>query len=241
MKILIVHGWLHSATLYVKLKTDLEVYYDHQVNCFELPGFGLTKADKYTHLLKHYSNLLTDELAQIHYDCVIGHSLGGTVLLRALALCSYKPKVILLSPEYKGITMLKPLSLLLPLLIPTLTLCKFSTDTKLETLIRHYAQRKHKDWDDILAILARDIRRANPIVATASAFELIWDNWTASSQRSETHLILGKCDRIIDERKMLRLADDLNSCTIHVINNIGHTAVLDDYTALYHLLENILQ
>ena len=115
-KVLIIHGWMHSGKRYEKLKLGMEKSGKYEVVLYEFPGFGERRAKYYFNILEQYKNELEKELQSKKYDYVIGHSMGGNILLRILSDNFYGAKLILLSPEYGGIDILKPLIIFYPLL-----------------------------------------------------------------------------------------------------------------------------
>ena len=61
-KILIVHGWMHSAKRYEQLKHDIEKNEKYDVVLYEFPGFGKSKAKYYFNILQKYKKELEQEL-----------------------------------------------------------------------------------------------------------------------------------------------------------------------------------
>lgn len=243
-KILIVHGWMHSADLYRKLKEDLENKGLYKVKLYEFPGFGDTPAGQYHHLMDYYTKLMEKELLENHYDYVIGHSMGGNILLRAMKNKKSNAKLILLSPEYNGITLLKPLMILAPIMPWMLYLFKKWSNPITIFLIKCMALFTINSWEKIDDQIVMDTRRAAPIVATCAMVELAWDNWRISKDEWKcggVELILGEKDRIITQGKMKRLRDDIGDCHIYMIRDIGHTAVLEAYDKLSNILIKIMQ
>ena len=53
--ILIVHGWMHSAKRYQRLKRDLERLGTYHVELYEFPGFGDTPAKYKRAILRSYA------------------------------------------------------------------------------------------------------------------------------------------------------------------------------------------
>ena len=234
-KILMIHGWLHSADRYMDIKQDLEKTMDCKVDLYEFPGFGDTKPTCYFNLLQHYSLLVRDVIEKNEYDYVIGHSMGGNILLRVLDKIDTEAELILLSPAYRGISYLKPLTCFCPIMPLGLWLLQ-KIDCKLTTfLMKIVALLTVNKWQKIDDRMIKDTRRANAFIATVSMFELVWDSWRITGdlwKKREVNLILGEKDRIILNKKMRLLKEDLCSCKVHQIAGIGHTAVLEAYDEL---------
>lgn len=240
-RILIVHGWMHSKERYAKLKHDLEKSGTYLVSLFEFPGFGDTPPKFYFNILNHYTKLLVAELQEKNYDYVIGHSMGGNILLRAMMQGQSRAKLMLLSPEYKGIDMLKPLVLLYPLIYISLFFIQKFKCPLTSFLIKCSAFLTINDWDKIDEQTISDARRASTLVALNTMIELALDNWQLTGKEwknGKVHLILGSADRIISKRKMNLLAKQFNDTQIHYIPEIGHTAVLENYNELLKILLN---
>lgn len=242
-KILIAHGWMHSADTYKKLKADLEKTGRYEVTLYEFPGFGDSPAEKHFQVMKYYTQKLEMELAREAYDYVIGHSMGGNILLRAMADKDMDTRLILLSPEYNGIAVLKPVILFIPVVPLVLLLlkkvsCSFST-----FLIKCMALFTINSWNHINDQIVLDTRKASPVVAACTMLELAWDGWRIGKDQwrcGKVSLILGEKDRIISRKKMKCLCDDLGVCQVYGIRKIGHTAVLEAYDRLFHTLMKIL-
>lgn len=243
-KILIVHGWLHSADMYKKLKADLEKNGSYQVKLYEFPGFGNTPVEKNHRLLDYYTRKIEKELVEGCYDCVIGHSMGGTILLRALAGKRSGAKLILLSPEYGGIALLKPFVIFMPVMPLALSLLKKGSCFITTFFIKCMALFTINRWEKIDDQIVIDAKRADPLVAACTMTELVWDNWRVKRgdrKYGKVQLILGERDRIITQRKMKCLCNDIGKCHIHVIKGIGHTAVLEAYDKLLEILLKIVR
>lgn len=238
-KILIVHGWMHSADLYKKLKADLEKNSSYEVNLYEFPGFGNTPAEKKCKLLDYYTKKMKKELAEGGYDYAIGHSMGANILLKAMAGTRTDTKLILLSPEYGGITLLKPLVIFMPITPLVLYFFKKVPCSVTTFLIKCMALFTINSWDKIDTQIVTDTRKADPIVAACSMTELAWDNWRMKSgewKSGNVELILGEKDRIIMREKMKWLCNDIEKYHVHIIRGIGHTAVLEAYDKLLKIL-----
>lgn len=243
-RILIVHGWMHSADLYKKLKRDLERKGTYKVKLYEIPGFGNTPAEKRVRLIKFYTKKMEKELIRGSYDYVIGHSMGGTILLRAMVGKKLDTKLILLSPEYGGITILKPLMLFLPIVTLMLYVIKNVYCITTIFLVKCMALFTINHWEKIDAQIVTDTRKAVPLVAAHAMMELAWDNWQLKKDEwksGKVELILGEKDRIIKRKKMKRLCSDIGNCHVYVIRGIGHTAVLEAYDRLFKILVKILE
>ena len=238
-KILIIHGWMHSSDRYIMLKRDMEKLLECTVDLYEIPGFGKTKPICYSNLLHYYSLHVRDVIAENEYDYVIGHSMGGNILLRALDMIDTKANLILLSPEYMGISYLKPLTIFCPimplgLLILQKIECKFTT-----FIMKLIALLTVNKWQQIDDRIIKDSRRANALIATVAMFELAWDSWRITSdlwKERKVNLLVGQNDRIILAKKMQLLRHDLCCCELHQITGIGHTAVVEAYDELLKII-----
>lgn len=242
-RILIVHGWMHSADLYKKLKTDLEKNGSCIVKLYEIPGFGDKPAKRKHKLIDYYTKSMEKELAGGSYDYAIGHSMGGTILLRAMAGKEMDTKLILLSPEYGGITVLKPLTLFVPLMPPILYLFKKANNSAVNFFIKCMALFTINRWEKIDDQIVADTKKADPMVAAHAMIELAWDHWRLKKGEwkcGKVELILGEKDRLIKGKKMKRLYSDIGDCHGYVIRGIGHTAVLEAYDRLLKILLKIL-
>lgn len=241
-KILIIHGWLHSAKRYEKLKNDIEKSTDYIVEFYECPGFGETRKKFTFNILDSYKDEIKQKLLSDKYEVLIGHSMGGNLVLKSLEHKEYNGDVILLSPAYYGINLLKvltPLLLLSPLFLYFVKIkCKLT-----DVIIKIISLFTVNSFKKIDSLIIEDVRKADPIVATISLLELAWDSWRTKplkNVKGKINIIIGEYDRVIQRKKIDLLYKDLEECEIHLIKNIGHTAVLEDYSSLFKILENIL-
>lgn len=241
-KVLLVHGWLHSADRYRKLKNDLEKKCDCEVTLYQLPGFGGVPAKKKICVLPYYTKLLKKELEK-QYDCMIGHSMGGNVLLKAMSP-AVSSKLILLSPAYGGIPLLKPMTVLFPILPLGLFIIKMYPCLLTDFLIRCMAGVTINSRDKIDTQIFKDVRRADVFVSVSTLFELVWDTWKIDKRQwknREVVLVIGEKDRVIRAGRIRRFCGEPGGCTVYCIKGIGHTAVLEAYDDLLETLEKEIQ
>ncbi len=83
--ILLLHGWADSLATFKNLTTELSKKYE--VVALDLPGFGASQTPKNTWELKDYATFVKSfvnktELNNIY--CLIGHSNGGAIAIKAL-------------------------------------------------------------------------------------------------------------------------------------------------------------
>lgn len=238
-EVLILHGWMHSAARYEKLKEDLERQADVLVTLYEFPGFGDTPATKYRKdIMEGYCQDLCDDLKDHDWDCIIGHSMGGNIALRAAAANRFGGTLILLSPEYGGIPFLRLLTAWKP--VVKLTLNMFKKRSRICTvLIKMMSLFTINRYSRIDGRIVEDVRRADPDTAGELMFQLAGDSWSLKGEElcvEEAVLIIGERDRLIPRSHMIRLRRQLGNCQMYVLKGIGHTAVLEDYEGLMRLL-----
>lgn len=234
-KILVVHGWMHSAERYKQLKKSIEKQGRYEVTLYELPGFGDTPPQCYRNLLQYYTKKLEQVLKDGEYEYAIGHSMGGNVLLRAMAGKQLKTKLILLSPEYCGIALLKPFIVFLPIMPLGLTILKKVNCSFTTFLIKCTALLTVNRWEQIDDQIVKDARKASPVVATNAMMELVWDSWRISSRQWKSgtvSIIIGENDRIISRKKIELLRKDIKSSRLYCIDGIGHTSVVEAFDKL---------
>jgi len=245
-KILIVHGWMHSAARYERLKKDLEDAGDYEVLLYEFPGFGDTKAVYKRKIMAGYVKDMRKYLSYNDVDIIIAHSLGGNIALKSLyqkEFKGFKGKLILLSPEYLGIPLLKPFIVFAPIVYLGLLLSKIPGKVT-EIFIKLLALFTVNKWEDIDDRIVDDARRADAFVASKLMFNLAYDRWSIPCDyelEEAVVLCIGENDRIIRGSHMEKLKSDLKKCTIKCFNGIGHTAVLENYDMLFNTILNELK
>lgn len=236
-KVLIIHGWMHSAERYYELKKDIQCKTDYEVDLYEFPGFGSTSPKYEKNILSSYVTDLKDYLQNNEYNVIIAHSMGGNAVLKALESEKNGTKLILLSPEYYGIPLLRPLIIFKPLLKLGFRFMKKPFKLN-EYIIRLTALLTINKWSAIDELIVKDVKRANPDVATELMFELAYDDWRAGKWcgNRKVVVIIGENDRIIKRKHIRLLKRDLESCDVKIITNIGHTAVLENYEEVSGLI-----
>jgi len=96
-RVLLLHGWGDSIRGLHQLQTDLAEHF--QVLAIDLPGFGSTEVPKSVWNLDDYGDFIAAVLKKLEFQqpySVIGHSNGGAVAIRAIALNSLKPEKLVL-------------------------------------------------------------------------------------------------------------------------------------------------
>lgn len=233
VKILIVHGWLHSARRYQRLKKELESRGNIQVTLYEFPGFGKTPARYRNHILKHYTEDMVEYLRNHHFDVVIAHSMGGNVALRAASRMKEDSRLILMNPVYRGIPLLRCLLPVWPLVFAALKFVKKPGRFR-DFLLKAVSLLTINRWRLIDDLILCDARRADVSTAALLLFEMAFDRFKLGEAGPPCHTLLfvSEKDRIIPKRHIRRLAQDLKDREIVLFPGIGHTIVLEDFERL---------
>lgn len=95
--VLLLHGWGDNLHGLHQLQASLT--HSYQVLSVDLPGFGSSQAPATVWSLDNYSHFLTKLLTKLELPepyAVIGHSNGGALAIRAIALGAVKPKRLVL-------------------------------------------------------------------------------------------------------------------------------------------------
>jgi len=95
--VLLLHGWGDSAKGLKDLAGQLAK--QHQVVALDLPGFGATQAPKEVWNLDNYGQFVAAFLAKLELGqpyAVVGHSNGGALAVRAIALQALEPQKLVL-------------------------------------------------------------------------------------------------------------------------------------------------
>ncbi len=242
-KILILHGWLHSAERYLQLKNDLEGQ-GHTVDTFEFPGFGDTECEYKSHIFMHYVLSVRKLIRENDYDHIIAHSMGANILLKAAENQDFKANLILLSPACYGIDHLRSFSFLIRFLPRILRNLKRLDNGISVSLIKAVSLLTVNKWDKIDDIIVRDVYRADPHVAAKTLYALMWDKWRTNKEcwsDKKIYLILGENDRVVLTDKVKELISDIPITKAWRIKGIGHTAVVENYDKLLEIIGKILQ
>lgn len=234
IKVLVVHGWLHSASRYVKLKEALERWENVQVTLYEFPGFGDTPARYGKGILKHYTKDMIHYLRENPFDYIIAHSMGGNVALKAVSSLRLDCRLILINPVYRGIPALGFLLPAAPFLLLGLELIKIHSPF-CDFLIKLGALLTVNCWSQLDELVLKDARRADAWTAAALVFEMAFDRFRlkgATQPACNTLLFISQKDRVIPRRHMKWLYQDLKKRKMVVFKGIGHTPAVEDFEEL---------
>ena len=228
-KVLIVHGWLHSAQRYFPLKTALEQQAAAEVTLYEFPGFGKTPARYKKQILGHYVKDMADYLRKNQFDFIIGHSMGAGIVLKAAAALNLNSCLILMNPAYGGIPRLRLAVLFVPGVYLALSLLRYPCRVK-RFLIKLAALVTINKWKLIDELIVEDAQRADPFTAATLLFELAFDRKKIHSRNrpaGETVLFISEKDRVIPFKRMKWLQKDSNCRDVVIFKGIGHTIAVE--------------
>lgn len=239
-KVLIIHGWMHSYKRYEKLAQDLS---DKMcVSLVTLYGFGGTSCDIKQNIIDEYIKYLIDFLKYNRFDLIIGHSLGGNLILKMLESDdSIDSKILLLNPAYNGIDSMKYASHFLPVFHFLFILQKKIPLIIAKPLIKIASLISINRYSLIDDICVDDIRSINPYTAKQLMKELAFDEWQVTKPyRNEITIVMSENDRLIKKNKLQKLHSDLNTSKLIIFKNIGHTSVIENYDDVYNLIIDIV-
>jgi len=95
--VLLLHGWGDSKETFSDLKKNLKSSFT--VVTVDLPGFGNTDTPNDTFTLKTYAEFVHSFMSKIGIDqvyAVVGHSNGGAIAIKSIALAELEPKKLVL-------------------------------------------------------------------------------------------------------------------------------------------------
>lgn len=243
-KLLIIHGWLHSAERYFELAERLSKFTD--VDIYEFEGFGGTKF-KYRalNILEYYVEKLENYLAGKEYDIVVTHSMGGNILLKVLSKTNYKfNHVILSNTAYLGLPLLKPVVWMLPVTMLSFCVTKFIPRWVTKPIfgkISLLTIQNPKYFDEIMF---KDVLRCNSIVAAITIFQLAFDRFkfVKNTRNNEIDFVVtySENDRVIPLKNTQKLINDLRNPSVKEFKNIGHTVALEARDDYYQMIKDIM-
>ena len=229
--ILILHGWMHSAARYERLKNELKGY---ETTCYEFPGFGDSPPVFKQRILDCYAKELACYLDSHETDLIIAHSMGGAVLLRALN--RYFPKreytVILINPAYGGVPKLLPALLFLPAVWAGMWLLRLLPSAVSSYIYRILSLATVNRWPDIDQLICLDAKKGDPLTAAFLLAEMAVDSFRTGRVKSRVYMIVSGRDRILSGRSLKRLRHDLGGCKWIRYPETGHTPVLEAFERL---------
>lgn len=241
MRLLVVHGWMHSAARYKRLKKDLEGFGLYRVEFYEFPGFGHTPARYKRRILERFVKDMRQYLREHSFDMILAHSMGANVVLKAWMKGERKEKLMLLSPVYGGIGFLRPIAWFWPVIAWGIRLLQVPCRGT-GFLIRIFSLLTVNRWSAIDRQTVEDVRRADGATGAKALAEMAFDRYRIHGERcgDKVVLVLGERDRVIPRKNMEMLRTDLGGCRMEILKGIGHTAVVEDYGRLLGLVHRFV-
>ncbi len=133
-KVLLVHGWSGRASQFLHIGEGLKKAGIPYIS-FTAPAHG-TSNDRRTHMLEFAACI--EQISRLYgpFDCIIGHSLGGTALMNSMTLGVKTDKVVLIGSHATTTGSIKDF------------VKKFSLNAKVEKqLFKHLEVNYHKDYE----------------------------------------------------------------------------------------------
>ncbi len=244
-KILIVHGWLHNSTSYFDFSKKLMSKCDCEVHLFNVPSFGCKKTVTCNNMLNTFGKMLGNYMATEKYDLMIGHSMGGQLIIRGLEDLKIDkiPKVILVNPEYYGVNMFKPFCI-----TPNFSAFLFDNLKKAPDFVKYPIAKALTSFffisyeliDDTLIDIALT---SEPKGAFFMLRELALDKRRIKNNSNfiNTIVVYSEYDKIISRKKIKMLMKDGNIKKLIVIKSIGHITVFEAEEKLLNIAVNFLK
>lgn len=107
-QLLILPGWMHDHVVWQHVQTVLS--HNFQVTVLDFPGFGESERDPSIKDLNDYAHFLTKVTRELSLKdfTILGHSFGGAVAIKTLALSKDLPVNKLILTDSSGIRRLHP-------------------------------------------------------------------------------------------------------------------------------------
>lgn len=143
-KVLLVHGWSGRASQYMHIGEGLKKAGIPYMS-FTAPAHG-SSSDKRTHMLEFAKCI--EQISRLYgpFDCIVGHSIGGTAVMNSLTLGVETDKVVLIGSHATTSGSVKDF------------VKKFKLNSKVEKqLFKHLEVNYHKDYEKYGVVrLAKD-------------------------------------------------------------------------------------
>ncbi|MFP5527555.1 alpha/beta hydrolase [Peptococcus simiae] len=238
-RLLLIHGWLHSRKRYIPLAQALAGQYE--VALQPLPGYDDIGRPTWTggHLA-WYADQVASRIRQQRPQVVVGFSMGGQILLRALQDQTLTPAwAVFSNTPYPA---LAPLNGLVRWGWPVawgLRAVQKAPRPLGKGLVDFFASQTVRAGRLVDDLFYEDACRVKPAVAAASARELARGIDRVGPLKHTAAVVTGSGhDRLVPLAQARRLAGDL-AVPLVTFPEAGHTVVLDalaDYAAFLGLL-----
>jgi pimeloyl-ACP methyl ester carboxylesterase len=209
-----LHGWQSQALHLKSIFENLDNYI-----AIDLPGFGLSDRPANPWSLNDYANLLASLLDKLGLTnpVLIGHSVGGAIIIKFLAQGGTAEKIILIDPSgIRNYDNLKKLLLRLSAKIIKLILSPLPA--KFYNSLRHKAYR---------AIGSEDYVEAGLLVETYKKIIAEDLQGDLAAITVPTTLIWGKNDTAAPIEHGWIMNELIKNSTLHIIDNAGHFPFID--------------
>lgn len=242
-RLLLIHGWLHSCKRYIPLAQALADQYE--VALEPLPGYDdvgrPTRTDGH---LAWYADQLAGRIRRQRPEVVVGFSMGGQILLRALQDQTLTPAwAVFSNTPYPA---LAPLNGLVRRGWPVawgLWAVQKAPRPLGKGLVDLFARQTVRDSRQVDNLFYEDACRVKPAAAVASARELAEGLDRVGPLKHTAAVVTGSGhDRLVPLAQARLLARDL-TVPLVTFPEAGHTVVLDalaDYAAFLGLLSQRL-
>lgn len=219
--VVFIHGWMHDASTWKHAK---DYFQNNTLHILELPGFGNTPAEGVDWGVREYAQWTTKQLRDIERPFVlVGHSLGGRI-------ASYMAGTGALTSLCKGVVLYASPSIYRPSFF---VLAQSTFASLLKTL---GLSRFLPDWLKPADTQDADVRGMGASFRSIVAF----DQTTILSRITvPVTLLWGSADESVPLSIAQEMQKLIPRSTLHVIDDVGHNAHLENPALFYATLANI--
>ena len=223
-RILLIHGWLHTADVYNSLKTRLSNY---EVVLWKIDGMDNNNNCITEQLIKQ----LQEHIRHNHYDLIIAHSVGCYILLHSINE-EIKSKVILLNPVYGNYKWY--VRLIIPMLTIGLNLSKSlyrrNPNSKLILLLALFTCNKAELINDTITM---GIGMSNTNLCSSIIRESIT---TYNVYCNSIVVVHSKHDRLLT--KPIKLIENYD-CDYYELD-CGHSSFIEEENSVLWIIQRII-
>ncbi|MFQ5676115.1 MAG: alpha/beta fold hydrolase [bacterium] len=231
--VLLIHGWLHSADIWLDVLKQMPV--DYRVIAIDLPGHGKSNPVENCPVTIDFFSAIVEaaiaECASGKLAALVGDSMGAVIALKLLAGSNNfrETKVLLSGCPFYGLPVFFRFFLFKGIIGYNLRMLKKMGHFS-ESLIKFWSFLTLKNANSINQVLLQSVRAADPETA-ARLFRQFVHRTDIDLNQVQCNLpivvIRGEFDRIISKRNSIRLSRALDSQHLE-IPNAGHTPMIEN-------------
>lgn len=238
--VLIVHGWLHSDEVFVRMRRDLK-----DLGCYVemLTLHGIDTIDSvYTtgRLIEYYSSKVINKINSGEFDVIIAHGEGAAIVLNAIENGMANCTVVLIAPM--GINNLfSKLSIPKVWLLPTKIRIIRKLPNKIKRLCIKIIGHKYTGSYAYFRQIEKALDKCDPAMVRMFLMELLKGDIPYVHTFRKIYLIECRFEKLVSLTNQVKYIERLGDSIVgYQMIDSWHSPMLTDHDELMHVLKRFL-